>query len=66
MQDTKEKPGTKTEFVGLRVIRSQVELLDRCCKLTGQTRTDLVREALAGFLPRLYQRLTGGSDEAIR
>lgn len=44
-------------FVGVRLVKGQIELLDKCVTLTGQTRTDLVREALARFLPDLHSQL---------
>lgn len=50
---------SRFQFVGVRLSRGQVALLDACVTLTGQTRTDLIREALSGFLPRLHQRLKG-------
>lgn len=54
-------------FVGVRLIKGQLDLLDECVRLTGQNRTDLIREALAGFLPNLVQSfgVRGTADEKI-
>ena len=54
-------------FVGVRLVKGQIDLLDECVKATGQTRTELIREALAGFLPSLQQSLQskGGDSEKV-
>lgn len=64
MQD-ELKHKDRYKYVGVRLSNGQVELLDECCKLTGQTRTDLIRESLAGFLPPLFTRLRGGQREKV-
>lgn len=58
-----ERQPPRYRFVGVRLIRGQVELLDACVALTKQTRSDLIREALAGFLPRLYAQVKDNSNE---
>lgn len=67
MQTAKETLSHKDRFrfVGVRLSNGQVNLLDICAALSGQTRTDLVREALAGFLPKLYHGLKGEDDETL-
>ena len=60
MADIQKNPqtGTGSVMVSSRLSQGQVAMLDKVCVLTGQTRTDLIREALQGFLYPLYARLT--------
>lgn len=61
--ETQIKSKERFTSVTLNLITGQAEMLDKVSELTGQTRTDLIREALAMYLPNLYLRLTGkGGD----
>lgn len=50
--------------VSLNLISGQAEMLEKVVELTGQTRTELIREALAMYLPSLYLRLIGKGDNS--
>jgi|GEM_PF-4282397 len=61
MQKTKKAEKKKSDrfvSVTLNIVAGQAEILDRISQITGQTRTDIIREALAMYLPNLYIRLT--------
>lgn len=50
------KPNQK-QFVAARLPSGTIKLLDRCAELTGQSRSDLIRDALGAYLYPLYNRL---------
>lgn len=45
------------KHVGLRLSVGQINILAELEELTGQTKTDLIREALTSYLYPLYKRL---------
>lgn len=55
----------RLEFLGVRIVKGQAELLDECVRLSGQSRTDLVREALAMYLPNLFRELKGEATNEV-
>ena len=57
--ETRVKSRERFVSVTLNIISGQAEMLEKVVELTGQTRTELIREALAMYLPSLYLRLTG-------
>lgn len=45
------------DMVSVRLSKGQIDILDKCCKLTGQNRTELIREAVSSYIYKLYNDL---------
>ena len=66
--DIKRKDLTHTDrfgFVGVRLSNGQIKVLDECVRLTKQTRTELIREALSSFLYKLHAELKEGKHNEV-
>lgn len=50
MQETKD-------FIGIRILPSQRDILDKLSKATGQSISELIREAITVYIYSLYNRL---------
>ena len=59
--DTKKTPDRYT-LISVRLPVGQIDVLDECERLTGQNRTDLIREAISSYIYPLCIRLR---DKAV-